>query len=134
MELLRKPEVHAMNQRRKPRSGRKRRGRRRNAEGRAKPGRDAQMPPSLPCVRTLLGRQRQWRDDDRFQFVIRLPPVAFWRKSVIPHQNQPVGFQSELGVNDAPTKRCHPKKRGRGGDDFWCRNPQHCEYKLNEIC
>ncbi len=114
MELLRKPEAHAMNQRRKPRSERKRRGRRRNAEGRAKPGHDAQMPPSLPCVRTCSDGSSNGRDDDRFQFVKRLPPVAFWRKSVIPHQNQPVGFQSELGVNDAATKRCHQKEKKKG--------------------
>jgi hypothetical protein len=74
---------------------RKRRGRRRNAEGRAKPGHDARIPPSLPCVRTCSEGSSYGRDDDRFQSVIRLPPVASWRKSVIPHQNQPVGFQSE---------------------------------------
>jgi hypothetical protein len=40
--------------------------------------------------------------------------VAFWRKAVIPHQNQPVGFQSELGVDDVPTKRCHQKNKTKG--------------------
>jgi hypothetical protein len=68
------------------------------------------MPPSLPGVRTCSDGSSNGRDDDRFQFVIKLPPVAFRRKAVIPHQNQPVGFQSELGVNDAPTKRCHKKE------------------------